>query len=154
MAAAGLGNPLGYVPVGDTGNPMIISGRARAEAISGGVFVFASGADGVVGSGLSSFVNSDLLFARDASGSRFNGICLQSVGSNEPIAVVRNADILLAANGAVLAGAAVGCDGNNAVAPIGSTTEVLADGASKMIGRALTGAASGTANYALIHIRG
>jgi len=154
MAAAGLGNPLGYIPVGDTGNPMIISGRARAEAISGGVFVFASGADGVVSSGLSSFVNADLLFARDASGSRFNGICAYSIGSNVPIAVIRNADVLLACNGTVLAGASVGCDGNNAVAQIGSTTEVLNDGASKMIGRALTGAASGTTNYALIHVMG
>ena len=54
-------NPNGYVPVADGGAPRIITGYAKAY-ISGGQFVGASGAAGLVGSGRDSFVSTDLEF--------------------------------------------------------------------------------------------
>jgi len=151
MAAAGIGNPAGYVPLFDGGNPRIIGGLARGATISGGVFVFASGATGVVSSGTNSFATSDLLFAQDASGTQFNGIALQTTGSNEPLAVATRGTFLLQCNGTVICGEAVKCDGSNAVQPLGSTATVLAKGPSMVVGRALTAGASG--GFAVIDVR-
>lgn len=150
MAAAGIGNPAGYVPVFDGGNPRIVGGLARSESISGGVFVFGSTATGVVSSGINSFATADLLFARDASGTQFNGICVQSAGSNEPIAVATRGVFILQCNGTVVTGESVKCDGNNSVQPLGSTADSLAKGPSMVIGRALTAGASG--GFAVIDI--
>ena len=147
MAAAGIGNPVGYVPIMDGGNPRIIGGIARAN-ISGGVFCFASGADAVVSSGANSFVNTDLLFAGDASGNQFTGICMQDTGSNTEISIVTRAAVLCVANGDVVVGGQVVCDGNNAVAAIGSTASSIHH--SNAIGRALTGA--GSEEYCLVDI--
>ncbi len=149
MAAAGLGNPAGYVPIFDGGNPRIVGGLARSETISGGVFVFASGASGVVSSGANSFVAGDLLFARDASGGQFNGIAVQTAGSNTELAVATRGSFLLVCNAAVVPGTKVKCDGNNSVAGVGSASE-SAFKDSLAIGRALTQGASG--GYALIDI--
>src|SRR3990167_10545246 len=113
MAAAGLGNPAGLVTVFDGGNPRIIGGIAIRN-ISGGVYVQASGATGVVSSGLNSFVTADIGFAGDASGNRFNGLCLQSAGSNAPIAVATRGCYILQCDGAVSAGVPVMAGGNNA----------------------------------------
>jgi len=150
MAAAGLGNPAGYVPIFDGGNPRIIGGLARAETISGGVFVYASGASGVVSSGTNSFATSDLLFTKDASGTQFNGIAVQTAGSNTELAVATRGAFILVCNGTVVPGERVQCDGNNAVLPLGSTKASLADGPNLPIGRALTQGASG--GYAIIDI--
>lgn len=149
MAAAGIGNPAGYVPIFDGGNPRIIGGLARSEIISGGVFVFASGASGVVSSGANSFVTADILFARDASGGQFNGICVQTTGSNDPIAVATRGAFILTCNGTVVPGTKVLCDGNNAVAGVGSASE-SAYKDTYAIGRAVTQGASG--GYAIIDI--
>lgn len=150
MAAAGIGNPVGAVNITDGGAPRILSGRALSEAISGGVFCFGSTATGVVSSGLNSFVNSDVMFARDASGTQFNGIAIQSVGSNEPIAIATRGTFILVANGTVVCGEGVKCDGNNSVMPLGSTADSLAKGASHKIGRAITSGASG--GYCIVEI--
>lgn len=150
MAAAGLGNPLGFVPVFDGANPRIITGRARNEIISGGVFVFASGAADVVSSGTDSIANGDLLFTRDASGGQFNGICLQTTSVSGPIAVVTRGAVILVANGTVTGGYPVQCDGNNSVQNMTSGAQSLAIGPGMRIGRALSAASSGA--YALIDI--
>ncbi len=150
MAAAGIGNAAGMVAVMDAGNPRIISGDVRNEIISGGVFVFGSTATGVVSSGANSFVNSDLLFTRDASGTQFNGICVQDTTVSGNIAVATEGFMLLVCNGTVIPGEGVRCDGNNAVLPLGSTSDVVAKGASMKIGRAVTSGASG--GFALIQI--
>lgn len=142
MAATGIGNPVGYVPAFDGGNPRIITGEAM-EVISGGVFVFASGA-GAVSSGLDSFAASDIKFAKDASGNQFNGIAVTTKASGANMAVATRGACILVANGTVTAGTTVLCDGNNSVAT-GAT-------AGTVIGRALVSAASGA--YCLVDIQG
>jgi len=149
MAGPGIGNPAGYVPIFDGGNPRIISGKVRNEIIRGGVFVFASGATGVVSSGANSFATSDLLFSRDASGGQFNGICVQTTEVSGTIAVATRGCFLLACNGSVIPGTRVECDGNNAVRSVGLYAGSAFDG-QRSIGRALTAGASG--GYALIDI--
>lgn len=150
MAAAGIGNPAGYVPVFDYGAPQLIGGVARNEIISGGVFVFGSTATGVVSSGINSFATGDLLITRDASGTQFNGINLQTTAVSGNASFATAGVFILTCNGTVVCGEAVKCDGNNAVQPLGSTADVLAKGPSLKIGRALTSGASG--GYALIQI--
>ncbi len=150
MATAGLGNVLGMVTLMDAGNPKIISGQVRNEIISGGVFVSGSTATGVVGSGANSFANSDLLFTRDASGTRFNGICVQTTDVSGNIAVATDGFFILQCNGTVIDGEAVKCDGNNSVLPVGSHADSLAKSTSMKIGRAVTSGASG--GFAVIQL--
>ena len=150
MAAAGIGNPAGLIVTMDAGNPRIVSGQVRNEIISGGVFVFGSTATGVVSSGANSFVNSDLLFTRDASGTQFNGICVQDTTVSGNIAVATDGFMLLTCNGTTICGEAVQCDGNNAVLPLGSTEASLVDSVSMKIGRSVTSGASG--GFALIQL--
>ena len=145
MAAAGIGNPAGYVPILDGGAPRFVGGYARNEIISGGVFVFGSGATGVVSSGANSFATADLLFTRDASGGQFNGICVATTAVSGAMTVATRGAFLLVCNGAVNAGYKVKCDGNNSVADNANADDLS-------IGRALTAGASG--GYALIDITG
>ena len=146
---AGLGNPVGAVPLMDAGAPRIISGQVRNEIISGGVFVFGSGAADVISSGANSFVNSDLLFTRDASGGQFNGVCVQATAVSGAIAVATDGFFILLANGTVTAGVPQRCDGLNAVADVGSKT-MAAFTQYEQMGRAVTAATSG--GYAIVQI--
>ena len=152
MAAGGIGNAAGFVPVADGGAPRIICGIAT-DNISGGVFVYGSSAANAVSSGLNSFATSDIKFSGDASGGQCNGVCLQSVGSNTSIAVVTDCMMIAVANGTVTGGNAVRVDGNNAVAVIGSFTGVITDGPGQKIGRAVTTATSGTAYHAIVDLK-
>src|SRR3990167_10893809 len=115
MAATDIGNPVGAVPVLDGGAPRIVGGLARNAQISGGVLVFASGATAVVSSGANSFATADLLFAADASGAQFNGVCLNTTAVSGNIAVATKGAFLLVCNGSVEPGTPVECDGNNSV---------------------------------------
>ena len=158
MAATGIGNPAGAIQIFDRGAPAFIGGQARASIVSGGVFVFGSTATAVVSSGTNSFVLGDALFAKDASGTQFNGIALATAGSNQPISVANDGFFILTCNGSVTAGIPVECDGNNSVRSVvlygpGSELSVLnmaVGAASRIIGRAVTDGASG--GYALVHI--
>ena len=141
MAAGGIGNPLGYVPVADGGNPRIISGRCRNEIISGGVFVYASGPAATSSSGAASVLNSEVLFTRDASGAQFNGICMQTTETSGTIAVVTRGVAIVMANATVGAGVPVMCDGNNCVLALGSVASNIT--ATRRIGRTLTAGSSG-----------
>jgi hypothetical protein len=137
-------NPAGFVPVYGTTNPEIISGRAR-EALSGGQFVFISGAADVVSSGLNSFnPKTDILFAAGGSNTLFSGIVTQNVASGGIASVQMNGVVNVRAYGTVTAGTTVVCEGTDAVAS--ATT------AGAIIGRALSSAASG--NFALIRLGG
>ena len=128
-------NPAGYVPVYGTTNPESFSGRAR-EALSGGQFVFISGAADVVSSGLNSFnPKTDILFATGGSNTLFNGIVMQNVASGGVATVATNGVVVVRAYGTVTAGTTVVCEGTDAVAS--ATT------AGAVIGRALTSASSG-----------
>lgn len=127
-------NPAGFQAVyGDRYD--IITGYARG-VISGGQFVFSSGATGAVSSGVNSFnPATDLLFVALASGNQVNGIALNVAGSNEPVAVARRGTFLVTAAGNVNAGAAVAVEGTDAI---------LAPGAfDHQVGRTLTNAGSG-----------
>lgn len=141
MAATGIGNPAGAVQY-NSWEPRVITAKARGNT-SGGVFVFASGATGVVSSGLNSVAWSDIEVAIDASGLNFTGIALQSTASGNAVPVALEGVFLLQANGTIVAGQTVLCDGNNSVLP-GTT-------AGATIGKALTAAASG--GFALVHIK-
>ncbi len=148
MAATGIGNPAGAVWLGDFGMPQTIGGVARNEIMSGGVFVFASGADNVVSSGLNSFVTADVLFTIDASGNQFNGINLFDTAVSGNCTVGVGGLFILQASAAVTGGFKVQCDGENAVENLGSVAGNVAG--LRGIGRAVTGAASG--GFAIIQV--
>lgn len=149
MAATGIGNPAGAVQY-NSWEPRVITAKARTN-VSGGVLVFASGATGVVSSGLNSVAWSDIEVAIDASGGQFTGIALQSIASGNAVPVALEGVFLLQANSTIVAGTNVGCDGNNAIIALGSETMVASTVAGKGIGRALTAAASG--GFALVHVK-
>lgn len=128
-------NTAGWVPVFNSVNTEIISGRAR-EAMSGGMFVIVSGAADVVSSGLNSFVpTTDLLFCTGGSNTLFTGILTQDVASGASCSVMTKGSAIVRAYGTVTAGTTVVCEGTHAVAT--ATT------AGAIIGRALTSASSG-----------
>lgn len=145
-------NPNGYVPIFDFGNPKIITGYAR-EVLSGGWLVFTSGAEDVVSSGADSFVASDVLFAKQATGAKFTGVCLQKVESGVPVAVAMDGAFIARCDGSVFASQPIQVGGNDAVAAIGSTAVPSALYALGMTlnkcGRAITAGASG--NFALVY---
>jgi hypothetical protein len=145
--AAGIGNPVGYVPVFDGGNPRIITGIAGGN-ISGGALVFVSGAADVVSSGLSTYVTSDVKFLTDASGAQFNGIALHSAGSNTYVSVATRGIVIGLSDGTVIAGYPVIVAGANAFRN-GVGTGSLQD---CYVGRAFSSA--GSEGYCLIDIWG
>lgn len=131
-------NPNGAVPVLDGTNPRIITGYAM-EVISGGQFVFSSGADALVDSGASSFSGKEITVALGASGDQFLGIALKDAVSGAAVGVATRGAFLVTANADVLCSSKVGCDGVSSVFTLGSHTIT----SERTIGRALTGTASG-----------
>lgn len=140
-------NPAGFQQVFDFGNPKIITAYAK-EVVSGGEFVYASGATGVVSSGANSFAATDIEVATDASGAQFLGVAIANTASGATVGVAVEGVFLVTCNGAVTASTPVSCDGNNSVLANGSVAGNLAH--QRTIGRAITGGASG--GYALVHI--
>jgi len=136
-------NPAGLQITHDWGAPRIFSGRAK-EVISGGEFVFASGANNVVSSGVNSFdPTTDLLFATDASGTQFVGVALANAGSNETVSIAVDGVFLVTANNTVTASLPLVVDGNNSVAN-------FSEGTNHPVGRAYTSAASG--GFCMFHV--
>ena len=127
-------NPNGAVQVGDFGNPSVLSGKAK-EIISGGQFVFTSGAEGVVGSGADTFSTADVQFAAAASGAEFIGIALKTVASGALLPVAIDGLHIVNCSADVDNSAVVVTDGDHAV-EAGSH-------AGDIIGRAITAGASG-----------
>lgn len=144
MAASGIGNPSGAQIYLDGGTPRIITGYAR-ETLSGGIMAYGSGAAGGILSTTDSVVSSDILFVKDASGGLFNGVVLQTAGSNAPVSIGTRGVYILQANGTIVAGMQVKCDGNNAVQEAANDDGIA-------IGRALTQATSG--GFCLVDIHG
>jgi len=151
-------NPLGAVCLWDGENPRTFTAKAR-ETISGGNFVYISGAAaaaGVVGSQASSFVTSDLDACKCDSFGRCNGIALNNAGSDELVTIATRGAYLVKAGGAVSGGMLVGLlsgasatAGNDSVINIGvgvDTGSVI----SSVIGRAITEA--GSENYCLVSL--
>jgi len=131
-------NPNGAVPVLDGAAPRIVTAYAM-EVISGGQFVFSSGADNIVDSGASSLAGTEVTVALGASGDQFLGVALKDVASGATVGIATRGAFLTAVNADVVCSSKVGCDGADAVFTLGSHTIT----SERTIGRALTGAASG-----------
>ena len=127
-------NPNGLVLAADGGVPRSFTATAR-EVVSGGEFVFCSGANAVIGSSMSSYVYGDILVATNASGGRVNGVAEFNAGSNSAVTIISRGKVIVSAGGTIVAGDKVDVDGSNAV-----IATVNYAGA---IGRALASAASG-----------
>lgn len=145
-------NPLGANVVFDGGNPRTFTAKAL-ETISGGYLVNISGATSDVGSQISSFADGDLKVVGAQDSKLFNGIALNNAGSNELVTVATRGAFLCRAGGIVSGGALVGhnASGNvqNWTAPGSTAVNVIQD---TIVGRALTTSASGTSNFALVHL--
>lgn len=141
-------NTLGAVPIGDGGVPRTFTGKARETIVSADLVVF-SGAAGAVGSSASSFSSSDIEIAVLRVGASANGICVQSASSGGFATYAREGDYLLRAAGAVTGGAQI----KFVSGTIPGVTNLLSGSDVGIIGRAVTTAASGTANYALISLK-
>ena len=149
-------NPLGAVALWDGENPRTFTALAR-EAISGGNFVYISGAGaagGGVGSQASSFSDGDLKAAKCDTWGRCNGIALTNAGSNEAVTIATRGSYLVKSAGAVSGGMFVtltsGADnthGNDSVSPAGITSTGSWAG---IIGRAVSEA--GSENYCLVSL--
>lgn len=135
------GNPVGFEPVMDGGNPRIITAKA-AGAISGGALVYASGAAGNVSSGANSFSADDIAVLTNASGANFTGVALQTVASGALVGVATRAACILLSTGTTTAGTTVITGGGNGV--LTGTT------AGHVLGRAYTSA--GSEGYAVVDV--
>ena len=140
-------NPVGYVCPFDGGVPRIVTGTAQIT-ISGGGLVFASGAADNISSGLSSIASNDITVANGASGLAFNGVAVATTASGAAVGIATRGLVVVRANGTVTNGYPVMCDGNDAVANVGSTTMSIVS--NLKVGRAWSSATSG--NYALVEI--
>lgn len=148
---AGFGAPIngGVVDIVFDGEvPRSFSGRAR-EVISGGQYVTISGAANVVGSTMDLFNPGSIVVSLIKDSSHAVGVALNTAGSNEVITVGTRGAYL-----ATVAGTLVGGDGVypvsgviQGVAPI--STNAAYSGT--QVGRALTGATSGTNSYSLVN---
>src|SRR3990167_2346250 len=146
-------NPLGAVPIFDFGVPKTVTAICNV-GITGGQLVYLSGASGNLSSGANSYAATDIAFV-EASGALFNGVVITQgntpSGTNNYVSVALDGCYLLNANGTVTAGAAVMSDGTDEVQNTGSLGGNAFQFGVKL-GRALSSAASGTANYALIQL--
>lgn len=149
-------NPLGAVQVYDFGNPKVITGYAR-ETISGGQFVYTSGAKGVVSSGLSSFASSDIQFAAKPSArtATFAGVALQTVASGAIVPVAVEGAFIVNCAGSVFSSQPIMNAGDDSIVNLGSFV-VPANGedagaAARIIGRAITEA--GSEQFAVAYLR-
>lgn len=148
------GNPNGAVVVFDGETPRTFTAIARA-AISGGEFVFVSGATGVVGSGADTYVASNIKVALSASADRVNGMALQNAGSNSYLTILQRGAALVKCGGSVFGGMPVETIGDSVAVQSLSSGAVpggLHTGVpgAKNIGRALTDGASG--GFALVYL--
>lgn len=135
-----VGNPLGAVCLFDGENPRTFTGKAR-ETISGGQFVYVSGADATaqVGSQASSFKTEDLEIALKDKYELCNGMALTNTGSEGEVTIATRGTFLIKAGGAISGGQLLWAE-EDCVQAISSTaagSEMIG-----VIGRALTNAGS------------
>lgn len=131
-----------YVPVLNVDGG-ILTGVAR-EAISGGEFVFCSGATAKVNvSGLDSYTASDVEFANSASGTLFTGIAMHNAASGGFVAVATQGVFIVGAEGTVTAGGTLSTGGYNGVVD-------LAGSGVQLVARAITSA--GSEGYCLVRL--
>lgn len=147
-------NPLGAVPIFDGGVPRTMTVLASV-GVTGGQLVYFSGANGNISSGANSYVSADISIIGEASGNTFNGIVLTpgntASGTSNYVTVALDGCYILNANNTVVGGQPVMTDGTDEVQDVGSIGGTALRLGIK-IGRALSNAASGTSNYALIQL--
>lgn len=132
-----------YVPVLDGGVPRTITGVAR-EAISGGQFVYCSGAAAKVNvSGLDSFAASDIEFATGASGTLFTGIATHNAASGAYVTVATAGMFIVGGEATTTAGQVLSTGGVHGVRD-------LTGSGVQMVARALTSA--GSEGYAVVKL--
>ena len=141
-----VGNELGAVCLFDGETPRTFTGKAR-ETISGGQFVYVSGADGTaqVGSQASSFADGDLEIALCDKWAMCNGIALTNAGSEDEVTIATRGTYLIKAGGAISGGMLV----TNLTHPdcvVGFSA--VGSGYLGTVGRSLTNA--GSEDYALV----
>jgi len=145
-------NPLGYQNITDGGTPRIITGYAK-EVISGGQLLGASGAAGVVSSGLASYATTDIELFNTVGSGNFVGIALHDAASGAPLSFATRGTFLLEVSGAdeVLAGTKVGCNDDDEIIFIGSHALGYSS-AINSIGRALT--TGSDSDFVIVDIHG
>ena len=123
--------------------------------VTGGMLVYFSGANGNVSSGVNSYVTSDVAIGAVASGTAFNGVVITpgntASGTTNYVAVAVGGTIISTADGTVTGGEALMAAGGNSVQDVGSIGGTALRLGAK-IGRAISNAASGTANFVLWQI--
>ena len=116
-------NTYGYQPIFDGGAPRVITGYA-GEAVSGAWFLGGSRdiGKGVVGSGLDTFVTSDIVFSHTIGSGNFIGIALHNAASGVPVSVATRGTFIVEVSGTIgiLGGQLVGCNDDDEAIYIGS----------------------------------
>jgi len=144
-----VGNELGAVCLWDGENPRSFTGTAK-ETISGGQFVYVSGASGTaqVGSQAASFGDGDLAIKLCDDISRCNGIALNNATSDGLLTIATRGNYLIKSAGAISGGTLVTQNGRpDAVSAAGVTATGSWQG---IVGRALTNA--GSEDYCLVSL--
>lgn len=150
-SASQLSNTLGAQVVFDGGIPRTFTGKAT-ETISGGFIVAVSGADGDVGSQVSSVVTEDFNIIGAQTSTLANGIALNNAGSGETVTVATRGAYLMKTAGAIPAGTLVNHNSSGAVIAWKGSVSGTTAAQETFIGRALTTSASGTSKYALVSL--
>lgn len=143
-----VGNLLGAVCLFDGECPRTFTGVAM-ETISGGQFVYVSGADGTaqVGSQAASYQDGDLDVCLKDKFDLTNGIALTNAGSDELVTVATRGNYLVKAGGNISGGMLVASD-EDCVNPLASSavgSEIYG-----IVGRAMTNA--GSEDYCLVSL--
>ena len=105
------------------------------ETISGGEFVFCSGATAKVTSGIDSYTTSDIEVATGASGTNVIGMALHNATSGNPVTIMTRGVVIASCGANIDASQPATIDGSHAVQPATAYGEV--------VGRTLTAGASG-----------
>jgi len=144
-------NPLGYQNITDGGTPRIITGYAK-EVISGGQLLGASGAAGVVSSGLASYATTDIELFNTTGSGNFVGVALHDAASGAALSFATRGSFLLEVSGTIVtAGTLVGCNDDDEVIYIGSHAD-SSHSAINSIGRAWT--TGSEADFVIVDIHG
>ena len=146
-----VGNALGAVCIFDSENPRSFTGVAK-ETISGGQFVFSSGAvDYVaVGSQASSFKTTDLAIKVCTTFGQVNGIALNNAATDELVTIATRGTYLIKAGGPISGGALVIGVAGDCVMGAGPGDGATNGSWAGIVGRALTNA--GSEEYCLVSL--
>lgn len=148
-------NPVGAVAVYDGGTPRLITALTPV-GVTGGQLVYLSGGANVVGSSADGFSPGSVLVGGVASGAQFNGIVVTpgntASGTQSYVTIATAGTFIVSAGGTVIGGYPVECVGQDAVQQLTSGGALAASSYTTKMGRAITGASSGTSTWAVIQV--